>query len=177
VVVALPNMKVPSPEILPPTKRLPDMDMEVEEAAPMIVVVKVVLPADRDPREVPPWTVRPVVVALPAVRLPKAERLVTLIAPKLAPPVTEREVEVPAVKTNEFNWVPPVTESPPLEVALAKVEAPEERDPREVPPWTVRPVVVALAKVVLPVTVSSPLWKVPPWTMRPVPPTTLGVHV
>jgi hypothetical protein len=91
--------------------------------------------------------------------------------------VTEREVEVPAVKTNEFNWVPPVTESPPLEVALAKVEAPEERDPREVPPWTVRPVVVALAKVVLPVTVSSPLWKVPPWTMRPVPPTTLGVHV
>jgi hypothetical protein len=100
-----------------------------------------------------------------------------LIAPKLAPPVTERDVEVPVVKAKEFNWVPPVTESPPREVALAKVEAPEDKDPREVPPLTERPVVVALAKVVLPVTVRNPLWKVPPWTMRPVPPTTLGVQV
>ena len=56
--------------------------------------MNVALVAERDPSLVPPLTVNPVVVAFPDVRLPRAERLVTLIDPKEAPPVTERDVVV-----------------------------------------------------------------------------------
>ncbi len=51
--------------------------------------VVVAAPAERELREVPPWTVSPVVVAFPKLVL-----LVTLKAPKLAPPVTDKDVDV-----------------------------------------------------------------------------------
>ena len=76
-----------------------------------------------------------------------------------------KDVEVPTVKDNEFNWVPPATLNPPLDVALAKVEAPEESDPSDVPPLTVNPVVVALpAEMLLNVERPETL-RVPPRTV------------
>ena len=80
---------------------------------PVVVALeKETFNADREPKLLPPETVSPVVVALPAVMFPKAERLITLIEPKDAPPVTESEVEVPAPKTKEPRLVPPETVSP-----------------------------------------------------------------
>ena len=91
--------------------------------------VTVMTPASSEPSLVPPETVSPVVVALPKLVLPK-----TLIAPNWAPPVTPKEVEV----------------------AVVKVAAPAEREPKLVPPETVSPVVVAFWKRELPETVKAP---------------------
>ena len=94
-----------------------------------------------DPNLVPPLTVSPVVVALPAVIFPKAERLVTLRDPSEVPPVTVSEVEVPAPKTREPRLVPPETVSPVV-VAFWKraptkvlVEVAETENRVEVPAW------------------------------------------
>ncbi len=84
---------------------------------------EVALPTESDPNCVPPWTVNPVVVALPAIKFARLVKPVTPREPKDAPPLTVREVEVPAPKTKE---------------------------PRDVPPWTVSPVVVALPTKSLP---------------------------
>ena len=97
----------------------------------------------RDANEAPPVTVSPVVVALPAIKFARLVKPVTPREPREVPPVTPNEVEVPTVNAKELSWVPPVTLSPPVEVALAKVELADEREPSEVPPVTVNPVVVA----------------------------------
>ncbi len=97
----------------------------------------------RELKEAPPVTVNPVVVALPAEMLPKADSPETLREPRDAPPVTPNDVEVPTVNANELSWVPPVTLNPPVEVALEKVELAAEREPSNEPPVTVNPVVVA----------------------------------
>ena len=64
--------------------------------------VTVIMPADSEPRDVPPWTVNPVVVAFPKLEFPVTPR-----EPREAPPVTVSEVEVPAPKTKEPSNVPP----------------------------------------------------------------------
>ena len=108
--------------------------VEAMPSLPSMYVFK----AAKDPREVPPETVSPVVVALLAVIFPKAERLVTLSEPSDVPPVTVSDVEVPAPKTNDPSKVPPLTVRPVV-VALARKVAAE----------TVRLVVEALTIVVL----------------------------
>ena len=119
----------------------------VTERAEVVAVVKVAFEADRDPSNVPPWTVSPVVVAFPAVMFPKAERLVTFREPKDAPPVTDKEVVVAAPAEREPSDVPPLTVSPVVG-ALAKLLLPvTPREPKEVPPVTESPVVVALPKI------------------------------
>ena len=114
----LPGVVVPMP-ILPSllTKRREE-DAEWILRAPALPVVletrtesnpreDVALPTDNEPREVPPFTVNPVVVALPTVMFPRAESPETLREPKEVPPVTVSEVEVPAPKTKLPNCVPP----------------------------------------------------------------------
>ena len=135
VVVALPEVKLP--------KAVRLLTFKEPKLAPPVTPNEVEVPTlkDNEPSEVPPFTVRPVVVAFPAVIFPKAERLVTLIAPKLAPPVTDSEVEVPAPKTNDPKLVPPVTVSPVV-VAFCMfaptpqfVEVADTENKVEVPDW------------------------------------------
>ena len=119
----------------------------VEEAAPALVTTKFWPPmfkakAAKDPKLDPPETVNPVVVALPEIKLPRLERLVTPSEPKSPPPVTDNEVVVAAPAEREPSEVPPLTVNPVV-VAFDTEIFKAAKDPNDDPPETVRPVVVA----------------------------------
>ncbi len=86
---------------------------------------------------VPPVTLNPPVeVALPKLELPE-----TLREPKEVPPVTVKEVEVPAPKTKEPSNVPPLTVNPVVVAFCIKaptpqfVEVADTENKVEVAPW------------------------------------------
>ena len=92
----LPRLVVPITVRLPPIYALPEVVREVEEAAPALVTAKFWPPilralAEREPREVPPLTVNPVVVALPDEMLARVERPLTVnVPPKYELPRTDK---------------------------------------------------------------------------------------
>jgi hypothetical protein len=126
--------------------------------SPVVVALpRDVAPAERDPRSVPPWTVNPVVVALAAVVAPK-------VVPLIVPPVMATELAAcPAIVPRSLMRDIPIEEeatkvfpseletmmlfpekafvkesdprlAPPVTVRDVEVPAPKERDPRDVPP-------------------------------------------
>ena len=71
-----------------------------------------------------------------------AIRLVTFNDPKLAPPVIPNEVPVALAKDSDPREVPPLTVRPVV-VALLTEMFNADSEPRDDPPETVKPVVVA----------------------------------
>ena len=97
-------------KLFPPTVKLALVTSAplVKEAKPLAERVEtLVAAAEREPSDVPPWTVSPVVVALLEIRFARLVKPETPREPNEVPPVTVNDVEVPAEKTKLPSSVPP----------------------------------------------------------------------